>query len=51
MSHLKNRSHLETWVTFGKVGHSRKNGAHLEKLVALGKGVTLKKVGHTCKSA
>ena len=39
-----NGSHLEIWVTLGKVYHSSKNGSQLEKLVTLGK------MDHTRKS-
>ena len=38
-SHVENRSHLEKWITHGKVGHTWKNGSHVEKLVTLGKMV------------
>ena len=40
----KNRSHLEKWVTLGKMRHTWKNGSHLEKWVTLGK------VGHNWKN-
>ena len=39
----KNWSHLEKWVTFGKMGHTWKkwvkwtNGIHLEKWVTIGR--------------
>ena len=35
---------MEKWVTLGKIGHTWKNGSHLEKWVTLGKqGETLEK--------
>ena len=43
----KNVSHLEKWVTVGKIGHISKNGSHLEKWVTLGKMCyTWKHVSH-----
>ena len=35
--HLENGPHLETWVTFGNMGHIWKSGSHLEKWVTLAK--------------
>ena len=41
---------MEKWVTLGKMGHTWKNGSHLEKLVTLEKWVTVRKMGHTWKN-
>ena len=61
----KNGSHLEKWVTLGKMGHTCKNGSHLEKKWVtllekwfalekngshLKKWVTLRKVSHPWKN-
>ena len=46
----RNMSHLEKWVTFGKINHTYKNAPNLEKLFTLGKWVTLVKIGHTWKN-
>ena len=34
---LQNGSHLEKWVTVGKMAYTWKNVSHLEKWVTLGK--------------
>ena len=33
----KNVSHLEKWVTLGKMANTGKSGSHLEKWIKLGK--------------
>ena len=43
-------SHLEKWVTFGKMNHTCKNVPNSEKWFTLGKWVTLAKIGHTWKN-
>ena len=40
----KNGSHVEKWVTLGKIGHTWKNASHLEKCFTLGK------MGHNWKN-
>ena len=42
----KNESHLEEWVSLGKMRQTSKNESQLEGK----KWVTLAKMGHTCKN-
>ena len=44
MGHTWKMCHTEIWVTLGKMGHTLKNGSHIEKCVTFGK------MGHTLKN-
>jgi len=48
MAHIwKYGSHLEKWVTLGKMGNSSKNGSHLEEWATLEKRVQIVKMVQT----
>ena len=47
---LKNGSHMQKWVTLGKLGHPRKNGPHVESKSHLEKWIKLRKMDHTSKN-